>query len=213
MLRLEGKNLRLSADEEISDLIALPIGGLCCGLWRKSIIIGNNISFPEHVKYEDNYWGTLIRPYLGKIAFVHEVAYFYRQNPSSTTHTRKISFFTDRITVENSLLDEAKKRGFLEPYKSAWEYLYTYRYAFKTSVFCSSCGEGITAAKILDDLEREFPSWRENKYYRKERRVSKGRNRILLELFTLSPKFLLSLIRLYVKIREGLRLFAMKTFL
>lgn len=37
------------------DIMCYPIGGVCCGLWKKELIFRSNIFFPEHLKYEDNY--------------------------------------------------------------------------------------------------------------------------------------------------------------
>ena len=209
LLRLEGKNLREASREEITDLLVYPVGGIYCGLWRKSVILDNGLFFPEHVKYEDNLWGTLIRLYLGSIAFVPSIEYFYRQNPTSTTHIRYTSFIRDRMFIENSLLSEAKKRGFFEPYYSAWELTYIVRYAFNTCTGAmSSLYDNVDyelVNRVLNDLRTEFPSWRRNKYYINFSMPTTRKRKLLMYIFTLSPKFMLAIFRVYTVMKLKLK--------
>lgn len=208
LLRLEGKNLKQGKPEEIADFLAYPTGGIYCGLWRKSIILDNGLFFPEHLKYEDNYWGTLIRLYLNKIAFIHEIHYFYRQNPVSTTHSKDPSFLRDRIIIENSLLNEAKKRGFFTLYHDAWEYIYIVRYALNTCMLnlqlCDSIDYELVK-KVMGDLETEFPSWRSNKYFQKDLKTQKLKGKILRCLFSMSATLFVKVMHTYFKLKRILR--------
>ena len=61
------------------DLICCPIGGLVCGLWRKSLIWDHDLWFPADVRYEDNYWGPIAKLYVQRAAFVPRIGYLYRQ--------------------------------------------------------------------------------------------------------------------------------------
>lgn len=151
------------------DMMCYPIGGVCCGLWTKELIFRSNTFFPEHLKYEDNFWVSMIKCYISKAAFIPRVMYFYRSNPSSTVHGRNQEYQFDRIKIENSLLDEAKERGFFEKYYSGWEFVYTTRYVFNTYyIFLNSFDKmPLEQMRMLtNDLKTKFPNWRKNRYFK-----------------------------------------------
>ena len=163
-------------DSERQDLMAYPIGGVYCGLWRKRIIIENNAFFPEHLRYEDNYWITVIKTYLSRVSFTEKICYYYRKNPSSTVNSLNVDHHKDRITIENKTLDFFRARNSLDKYYEAIEFLYAQRYYLNTYSFMILRYKAIqkeTIKKIHSDLKRNFPNWRKNKYYR-ELRSRKG---------------------------------------
>ena len=99
LLNMQGRDLN---DRDISDLIVLPIGGVYCGLYKRSLIDNSEVIFPEHVRYEDNYWGSIIKPYITRVAFCNQIGYFYRSNPTSTIHQRNHEYpFNDRVFIEH----------------------------------------------------------------------------------------------------------------
>lgn len=164
---LSGKELD---DDARMDLICCPIGGLVCGLWRKSIFVERGLWFPEKARYEDNYWGPLAKLTLQKAVFVPQVHYLYRQVAASTTHMRNQPHIGDRVTMEHALLAKVKALGVLERYRPAWEYLYGWRYAVNTAqtylrTFDAELIPFDKIAEIAADLDAEFPHWQENRYY------------------------------------------------
>lgn len=164
LLRWNNQNL---SDKAISDILAYPIGGLYCGLWKKSFLKSTSVVFPAP-RYEDNYYGSLVKCYLKRIVFVPRVCYFYRNNPASITHKRNAPHQLDRIWIEKELLAEVKKRDLFEKHYAAWEYIYTFRYAYNTSIKLLTTYDNppITIIKkIWNDLEKEFPHWQNNEYY------------------------------------------------
>lgn len=159
---------RKLTEKGISDILAYTIGHLFCGLWKRSLIEKSGVSFPKY-RYEDNYFASLVKCYLNKIAFVPTICYFYRYNPNSTVHARNKSYQLDRIQIEKMLLAEVKKRGLFEKYYAAWEYIYTFRYAYNTSMKLLSTFDNPPMEiieQIWRNLEREFPNWEKNPYYR-----------------------------------------------
>lgn len=167
------------------DLMCYQVGGCVCGLWKKDIITENEVYFPEHLKYEDNYWGSLIKCYIRKVSFIPRVMYYYRQNLNSTTHSRNEMFQFDRVKIEKDLLYEAQKRDLFEKYYQAWEYMFASRYAFGTYFAFFGWFDKLFVEEMvlfIDDLKSIFPKWESNKYYqeiisskikRKNRIVSK----------------------------------------
>lgn len=165
LLALNGQPLD---DAGRMDLICCPIGGLVCGLWRKSVIWDNELWFPEKVRYEDNYWGALAKLYLGKVVFVPENHYLYRQVGASTTHQRNQTHIADRITMERALLNRVRALGVLERYRPAWEYLYGWRYAVNTTQTYLRTYDEIPfeiIKEIAAEVDAAFPDWQKNAYY------------------------------------------------
>lgn len=164
ILKLDNVSLNETQKE---DLIPCVLGTVWTGLWKKSLLTESQVFFPEHLRYEDNYFCSLLRPYTNKIAFVFGVHIYYRQVASSTVNKRNAVFQLDRIKIENMLLDEVKKRGFFEKYHSGWEYIYTTRYAYNSIVIFLDRFDKLPLKEIKqvkNDLAKNFPNWRKNKY-------------------------------------------------
>ncbi len=181
MSQLSGMNLDDSGREK---LMVYPIGGIYCGLWRRDLIIANNVWFPEGVRYEDNYWGTMVKAYVRKVIFVEKVGYYYRQNSMSTVHKRNQEYQFDRIEIENSLMHDLQARGLLGRFRNAEEYLYIQRYAINSFWLFLSTFDVVPKEKIhyiISDLKRNVPMWGSNPYYRLLTPVKeKVKNRIIV---------------------------------
>lgn len=196
-----GKNTPQLFDEKVMDcankeltledkkvLITYSTGGIWCGLWKKKLIIDNQIMFPEHVRYEDNYWGSLIKCYAHRIGIINEPKYFWRVHQKSTIHSNNKKYHYDRITIEKKLLKDVKRRGLLEDYYEAFEYLYISRYALGTyNVMITRFDKPDydTISKVFKDLNDEFPKWKKNRFY-KEKFTNK--QKILNKLIFIFPK-------------------------
>lgn len=63
-------------------------GGLVTCIFRKQLIIENEIKFPEHLKYEDNYWSAVIRLYIRSFYHIADNCYHYRQREDSTVYKK-----------------------------------------------------------------------------------------------------------------------------
>lgn len=156
-------------DADRMNLIVYPVGGVMAGIWKKQIIIENQIFFPKGLRYEDNYWSVIIKCYLKQVSFVEKIGYFYRMNPDSTIHAMNQFYHYDRIVIEKMLLKKAEEINLLERFQDAFEYIYINRYAFSTynvllqrfTVFDDS-----TARRLFIDLMNTFPNWRKNYYWR-----------------------------------------------
>ena len=165
VMALSGKDMT-DADREM--LLTTPIGGVYTMLIRKSILLDNNITFPEKLKYEDNYWGSLMCCYIQRAVMIPEIHYYYVQHAASTVHEKNAAHHMDRLLIEQMLLEEVKRRGLFERYHRAWECSYTKRYAFNSIVLF--CGRYQTPPwneikTILQNLKRNFPNWRKNALY------------------------------------------------
>lgn len=164
LLRLD--NVLLD-DQGMRDFIRSTVGGVWTGLWKKTLFTENNLYFPEHMRYEDNYWLSLVKPCIKKFALVKEIHSYYRISPQSTVHKRNAQHHFHRITIENMLLDKVKELGVFEKYHEAWEYLYATRYTFNTVNYLATNFDKLPMKeikRIKKDLWREFPHWYKNSY-------------------------------------------------
>jgi len=81
-------------------------GSGCFGkLYRKSLIVDNKILFPEHLKYEDNYWNSIIKLYVNTAYALKENLYHYCVNDGSTIHSINAKHHLDRFKIEIMKLD------------------------------------------------------------------------------------------------------------
>lgn len=150
------------------DMMCYPIGGCCCGLWKKNIIVENEVYFPEHLKYEDNYWVSLIKCYISKVSFISRIMYYYRYNLSSTIHKRNECYHLDRIKIEKELLNEVRQRNLKKKYYPAWEYMFTSRYVFGSYYLFFGWFDKPPIEKMvlmIKELKLIFPEWENNEYY------------------------------------------------
>ncbi len=58
------------------------------GVYRHKLIKSNDLYFPEHLAYEDNYWVYALQLFLENIAVVPRKLYYYRQQNGSTSHKK-----------------------------------------------------------------------------------------------------------------------------
>ena len=75
-------------------------GGIGSGLYTRGLIFDHNIVFPEHMSYEDNFWGALIAHYAKNTCRVERALYHYYINPQSTVMVRNQIAQLDRMKIE-----------------------------------------------------------------------------------------------------------------
>lgn len=95
-------------------------------LIRKSLLIENTVLFPEHLTYEDTYWGFLLHMYTEKVYFLEETLYHYFVNENSTVLQMNSEHHLDLLTVQLMLWNEWSRRRFLTVYKEELEYEFLY---------------------------------------------------------------------------------------
>lgn len=166
------KRTLLMANREMTDedrewyMVKSP-GHVWNAIWKRSLLEKADMSFPEHVAYEDNYWAGIVEAYVQRIDFVQEIAYLYRINPSSITQSRNNKNCYDRIINRDKLLNTAKERGLLDRLHNAYEYLYTYRDTFTTFRILATRFDYPNykvMKQLILDLKKEFPNWKRNVY-------------------------------------------------
>ena len=185
------------------DLIVENLGGgVWCALWKKDLIINNDIWFPEHLRYEDNYWMSLVRCYINRISFVEEIGCVHRLNTHSTVRAKNKPYHYDKITIEKMLCEELKRRRLWERYLEAWEYIFITRYCFNNYFhFLERFDKpDLRLLKgLLYELRDAFPQWRSNRYFCLG---TSKKYRILCDLIIVAPR-LMSIVLKQVKKKVG----------
>lgn len=92
-------------------------GGVCSSIYKKSVILKNEIFFPEGLIYEDNYWTALMRFYEKRVCVTDQILYHYYVNADSVTGKKNNPALLDRLIIEIMKMEEYKKRGIYERFQ------------------------------------------------------------------------------------------------
>lgn len=105
------KNIPVDMAKPRPDGVSALPGEIWSKIYRRSMVVDNDLYFPEGLSYPENYWGPLMRYYMKSYYVVDEVLYHYIQYENSIIMTGNISNILDRLEIEKRLLQEIKKRG------------------------------------------------------------------------------------------------------
>lgn len=108
------------------------LGGIWTGLYKRAIIIENELWFPEEITYEDNYWGSVLKLYVKDLYIIDKILYHYRINPNSTVTTGNSLHHLDRMEIEVAILEAYIQRGAFEDFHDQLEYEFILRYYLNT---------------------------------------------------------------------------------
>lgn len=155
-------------------------GGVYTKLYKRKLILENRLYFPEHVKYEDNYWINIMLLHVRKMYHIAKDFYHYRENSQSTIHLRNNHHHFDRLDMELKKVEVYKElqvydrfekeieRDFLEMYYcNTLTLLWTRFDDPPYDVFC----------KMQETVQKLFPDYRSNPYFQAD-----SVNKILISL-------------------------------
>ena len=86
-------------------------GSVNTAIYKKALILDNELWFPEKVSYEDNYWGEIFKLYIGRLYIADKIVYHYCINADSTTTNRNNIKQLERLGIECMILEKYKKLG------------------------------------------------------------------------------------------------------
>ena len=158
-------------------------GSICTGLYRKSILTGNEIRFPEGLAYEDNYWSAIVALYTKSCYIIDRVFYHYMTNDTSTVTDRNCEYHLDRLKIELMKLDYYEKAGILNSKafreKIEWEFIRLYYLGTMFILFTRFDQVPVEIVnQMIQVVNERFPHWSENRYVEQIDPL----NRFLLEL-------------------------------
>ena len=91
-------------------------GKLMSRIFRKSLIIENEIYFPEGLMYEDNFWGAKCDIFSKNVYIIDEVLYCYYNNENSVVSSRNAAYHLDRMKIEEMIVELYKEQGLFDKY-------------------------------------------------------------------------------------------------
>lgn len=142
-------------------------GGIVDSLYKKSVILHNNIFFPENIAYEDNYWGRIFKIYIDSIYIISEPLYHYIQHPNSTIHSFNNPHHFDRLTIELMKIDKFKELNLFDLYHDEieLEFLNLF-YSNSLHIFFTRFDPiPIDIINFMQEKVLElFPNWKNNFY-------------------------------------------------
>ena len=183
---------------DIKKEYVVTVAGPCSKLIKKSLMLDNDLYFPENMIYED----LAIMPVLGAIAnrisYVKKSYYHYFIRENSSMRQMHYSPKLKCIFKALEILEEKfEKYGLKEQYKDELEYLYIDHLLYAGIGRFINFDEGKNdIERVHDIIKSKFPKWRKNKYYKKCSKIYKT----TCNIFWYDNKFL---IKIYKKIRKS----------
>lgn len=148
--------------------LILDGGSLVVKIFRRSMILENELWFPEDIFYEDNALGNSYLILARQFAYIEEPLYYYYQHDASTVHTISPKRCEDRMTAGRLMLKEAKRHNFYEEFKPELEYSFTLLFYINT-LFTYMAGVDKIRYSFVKAMGKEmkqtFPDFESNPYY------------------------------------------------
>lgn len=160
--------------------------GVVTKIYRKSLIIDQDIWFPEHLFYEDNLWMQLVYLYADNYHHLDKNYYFYYTNMNSTITTTESMHHFDRLVIEKMKLEQYKKRGLYDLYSDAIEFSFIQLYYVNSLHLAFTRYSSPPFDKVYEMrkfMKEHFPHYRQSKYFHLTSQVGQ----VLTALNDISP--------------------------
>lgn len=158
-------------DEEKKKLLVLQPGSMVVKIYRREIIVENELWFPLDIFYEDNCMSPLWLLHCTHFERVEEPLYFYYQHAVSTVHHISLQKCKDRMYAMNLLIEKSKAYGLYERFFKELEFKYAELYLVNTlfSYLPGKGGKKLAFAKQLaKGIKQQFPDFQKNGYYKEK---------------------------------------------
>lgn len=128
-----GQTVRICTENDQKNFMKKGIpGGVWCGIYRRKMILDNQLWFPENIRYEDNYWGAFLVHAVSGYYIINKPFYHYVIHDSSTIMQRDSIHHLDRLVIELMKVEEYERRGLLEKYHDEIEFSFLRMYFINT---------------------------------------------------------------------------------
>lgn len=162
----------IDTEDERKKFLLCSSGGLTYAsqrkLYRRSMIVENNIAFAEHLILEEPSFTLPVRLYEKRHYFLDETLYIYYISPESTLRgTWEQARKKDNIMVWMQIMDDLTERGLLSRYYQELEYMFL-EWGLGLSISMPlRKGYYLTEKELRLYVEKtleRFPAIRDNKY-------------------------------------------------
>lgn len=155
-------------DKEKKRSLILDGGSLVVKIFRRSMILENELWFPENIFYEDNALGNSYLVLAKHFEYIEEPLYYYYQHDTSTVHTISAKRCEDRMEAGRLMLAQAHRHHYFEDFKPELEYSFTLLFYINT-LFTYMAGVERTRYGFVKamgkEMKRTFPNFENNSYY------------------------------------------------
>lgn len=163
--------------------LILKPGSMVVKIYRREIIIKNQLWFPEDIFYEDNCMSPLWLLHCTHFERVPQPLYYYYQNEASTVHHISESKLKDRMKAMVLLIEKSKEYGFYDEYKPELEFKFAELYLVNTlfSLMGSKTkGKYRLAKELREGILSRFPHFCQNRYY--QSKIGKEEQKLVSQL-------------------------------
>lgn len=186
--------------EQIRDEFLITTGSVWSKLYKKDLLVKNNVWFPEKIFYEDNYFVPIVALYAHRYAHISECLYHYFVNINSTTQKRNSKNIEDRIKSLDLQMNYFKSNKLLEKYPKSIEYI-VFRTLYNTITMYLNTFDS-PQMKFLHEIHLRFTLYQlkskiKHPYYYTD---TNSIEKIEVSLFLFSPNFFM----LYWKLKKTL---------
>lgn len=109
------------------------VGGVWSGIYRREMLQSDEgLFFPEDLRYEDNYWASILKMVVSSYYIINEPLYHYMINENSTIMEQNAMHHLDRLVIELMKIEEYKRRGVFELYHDRIEFSFLRMYFINT---------------------------------------------------------------------------------
>lgn len=166
-------------------------------IYRREMLMETGIRYPESRSADDSYFVTANLLLAGSTAHVDKPFYHYLIRPGSVCTTKDSTKYQKRLATFSSLMAFLKEKGVYDKYKEEIDFVYIKKGYF-SSIFNyvsnSLEPKKETLKEIRQELERQVPGYKSNRYYAK-----KSSLKMLNALIECCPAMAMKAISIYVK--------------
>ena len=170
-----GKTVQNNTDDQTGVLnrdlhkkLMMRSGSMVIKIFKRAMIVDNELWFPEHIFYEDNCASPLWMLYCKHFEKVNEPLYYYYQHEASTVHFVSEARCKDRMKALELLVEECKRRNLYEEYREELEGKFAELY-LKNTLFSYMQGKQPKhisfLRKLAKGIKEAFPDFEQNTYY------------------------------------------------
>lgn len=141
----------------------------CTAMYAKSVIVDNDLFYPEGVHYEDNAVAPVIQLIAHNPVKINSVLYRYRYDNLSITRTPNNYHFFDRIDTAVIMLNHMKRLGLYDRFKDLIDFIFINTYLTHTVFGAIYRFDKVQTDKIKlvsDGIKEYIPDYKQNIYYK-----------------------------------------------
>ncbi len=161
--------IEVKNDQERAEMIAggqVKIGTWNC-IFKRELIENNNVFFPEHLIYEDVFWGGLCHLYFQKCYSLNRRYYHYYVREGSVVLSKNEELHFDFFEMQRQLWKEYCDRNAFDRFGKALEFDYLMNYYIMGVKILALRFSEFPCEKfwhMQNDINEKFPDWRNNPY-------------------------------------------------